>query len=399
MKTKYPKFLFFLILFFLFGKSVSAQLNSFKTLLAEIQQIQTQFAPDKRTAIFNAEISDTISRPVVLRGKTNLQEGKARILDLLRQQGLSFIDSVKVLPATELGDRIWGIATLSVSNLRALPGHASEMVSQVLMGTPLKILEYKSGWYRVQAPDTYIGWMEGSGLVRKTVDEMDQWKNSKRYIYRPISGNVFAGKKRSREVVSDLIMGNLLEVDAEVKGYLKIRLPDGRTGFVKKSECISWEEFNSRKPQAQEIIQIAKQLMGVPYLWGGTSSKSVDCSGLIKTAYFSQGIILARDASQQALYGDHPDINDLHTFEPGDLLFFGKDIQRITHVGLYMGDGKFIHASGLVRVNSLDRNDPAYSPSARESLVSGSRILNSLQTEGIHLLKDHPWYSTNNQQN
>ena len=197
---------------------------------------------------------------------------------------------------------------------------------------------------------------------------------------------------RKSMIVSDLLLGDLLEAEAVTNRYVKIRIPDGRTAYVKKKDCLSWKEWTSHKPDAQAIISVGMQMMGVPYLWGGTSCKNVDCSGFTKTLYYSQGIILARDASQQAQYGKHPDFKDISSLEPGDLLFFGRNPQRVNHVGLYLGDGKYIQSSGLVRINSIRPNDPAYDITERKQLIGSGRVLNSLNKEGIVLLKNHPWY-------
>jgi hypothetical protein len=291
-----------------------------------------------------------------------------------------------------IGDKCWGLATLSVSNMRAKPEHSSELVTQALMGTPLKVLEYSDGWYRVQTPDDYTGWMDSAGLTRFTSDQMDEWKMSGRYFYNRISGNVFDSPNKNSTVISDLALGDLFVAEDASKGFLKIFIPDGRTVFVRKSDCISFQKWSTTKPGSEEIISVAKGMLGSPYMWGGTSCKALDCSGLTKTAFFSQGIILARDASQQAQYGEHPDFNHLKNLLPGDLLFFGRDKQHIVHVGIYMGRGFYIHASGLVRINSIDPKDPAYNVTEKKNLVAAGRILNSLNTEGIVLLKDHSWY-------
>lgn len=392
MKNSFYKILAISLLVLTGGLIAQAQNQSLKSLIGEIQSIQKQFVPDKRVAILDISLKDTLQPKLTVKGETNLPEGKIAIIKLLKTRGIQFVDSIRVLPDASIGDKTWGLSTLSASNMRSLPDHASELVSQALMGTPLKVLDYNNGWYRVQTPDYYIGWMEGNGLANFTPTEMERWKKSDRYIYNRITGNAFTSAKRKSMVVTDLVLGDLLEVEATTRKFLKIRIPDGRIGFVKKKDCLSWNEWTNRKPDAQLIISVAKQLLGVPYMWGGTSCKTVDCSGLTKTSYYSQGIILARDASQQARYGEHPDFNNIQNLEPGDLLFFGRSVQRITHVGIYMGNGKYIHSSGLVRINSIDPNDPAYNLNTRKSLVAASRILNSLNTEGIVPVKNHPWY-------
>jgi cell wall-associated NlpC family hydrolase len=80
----------------------------------------------------------------------------------------------------------------------------------------------------------------------------------------------------------------------------------------------------------------------------------------------------------------------MDNLQPGDLLFFGRSARRITHVGIYMEKGDFIHSSGRVYISSIDPGDPKYNP-ARIN-VAARRVLNSLNTEGITRVKDHPWY-------
>jgi len=299
---------------------------------------------------------------------------------------------------TVSSEKNWGLVTLSVSNMRAKPDDASELVSQATMGTPMKILDDQGGWCKVQTPENYTGWMDEKGLQRLDDKQLEHWKKSNRYIFNRINGSAYSSAKRKSSQVSDLVLGDLFEVGDEVKGFLKVHFPDGRIGFVKKSDCISWSKWIGRKPDAKAVLSVASQMAGIPYLWGGTSTKAVDCSGLTKIAYFSQGIILARDASQQALYGQHPDFKDLRNLEPGDLLFFGRSAEHITHVGIYLGHEEYINASGFVRINSLNPGDPRYKLTERKGFVSASRILNSQNTGGIVLVKDHPWYSIINQQ-
>ena len=102
--------------------------------------------------------------------------------------------------------------------------------------------------------------------------------------------------------------------------------------------------------------------VGVPYLWGGASPNGVDCSGLALLAYRFCGVDLPRNASQQARLGDMLKVRNgedfvLDSLQAGDLLFFGSwredGSAKVTHVGIYIGDGRFIHSSQVVRVNSL----------------------------------------------
>jgi len=396
MKNIFRKIGFVVLLVISIGLKVDAQTTTFKSLNAEIQLIQKQLVPDKRVAILNVLLKDTLQRPITVKGETNLPEGKKQVAQLLAAKGIQFVDSIRVFPEASLGDKVWGLATLSVVNMRFEPREAAEMATQILMGMPVKILEVKNGWYRIQSPDMYIGWAEDAGIALKTESEMKEWKQSKRFVFNQTVGYALSSPKKNAPHVSDLVIDDLFESISEVKGFLHVRFPDGRTAFVKKSDCLSFHEWTNRTIDVQSIISVAKQLNGVPYLWGGTSCKATDCSGLTKTSYYSQGIILARDASQQARYGQHPDFTDFRNLEPGDLLFFG--IKKVTHAALYMGNGLYIHSSGFVHINSLNPADQLYNDKLHKILVGSSRVLTSLNTDGIVQVKNHPWYSKINQQ-
>jgi cell wall-associated NlpC family hydrolase len=146
----------------------------------------------------------------------------------------------------------------------------------------------------------------------------------------------------------------------------------------------------------QNLVETAGSFMGIPYLWGGTSSKGFDCSGFIKTVYYLNGMILTRDASQQFQYGirirraSFPD-----SLKNGDLLFFGSSGRgrpRATHIGMYIGDSEFIHCSGMVRINSFDSTRANFSRFRRDSFLGVRRIIGAEYGKGIQPVLDHGWY-------
>jgi len=261
-----------------------AQTLSYKTLSLELQSMQKQMVPDRRVAVLNIELKDTLQPVVVLSGETDISDAKESIIKFLKSNNISFVDSVRLLPDSALGDKTWALADLSVSNLRSQPNDASELVSQILMGTPMKVLDYKGNWYRVQTPEYYIGWIDTSGLKCFNSKEMEQWKKSKRFMFKLLSGCAYDAPTKKGNIVSDLVLGDLFEVEGKVKRFLKIRIPDGRIGYVRKSDCISFEDWSKAKPDARSILSVARQMMGYPYLWGGNSSKALDCSGLVNRA-------------------------------------------------------------------------------------------------------------------
>jgi hypothetical protein len=288
----------------------------------------------------------------------------------------------------------WALASLSVSNMRAVPDHASELVSQVMMGTPLKVLDFRDKFYQVQTPEGYQGWIDAKGMELFTEQEMQAWKRSPRYFYNRISGFAYNTPGPDIDIdidiVTDLVLGDLFETELADHGFLKIIFPDGRCGYVLKSECISFDEWISLEPDVEPVRSFSKRMMGFPYLWGGASTKAVDCSGFTKLLYYTQGIILARDASQQVKYGQPVDISLLENLERGDLLFFGNSSERPGHVGIHLGNGDFIHSSGRVHISSIIPGNPKHDPD--RNYVAARRIINSLDTEGITRVKNHLWY-------
>lgn len=238
------------------------------------------------------------------------------------------------------------LARLSVVSMRAEPRHGAEQVSQALMGTPVSVLEHGREWSRVRTPDGYEGWIINHSLVFKSAAEMTRWRQSPRVmVTAPF-------ELHDADCRTDLVSGDVLEAAGD-----SLRLPDGRmilrpAGATAPLDSVMASGFNP------ELLPLwAGQYMGVPYLWGGLSSKGMDCSGLVRMAYMAQGRILPRDAWQQALEGKEVSPDSL---KPGDLIFFGN--KRITHVGIYAGGGEYVHSSQLVRRNSLDPSSPLYLP-------------------------------------
>lgn len=171
-----------------------------------------------------------------------------------------------------------------------------------------------------------------------------------------------------------------MEATGTAGNYTKVSLPDGREAYVPTADVTDLRTWvDSRKavipadaPQKDVekaralIIETAKTFLGVPYLWAGTSIKGVDCSGFSKSVYFLNGYMLLRNASQQYKTGEPVDVSQgLDNLQPADLVFFGREAtedkpERISHVAIYLGDGKIIHSSMLVRINSLIEGEPDY---------------------------------------
>ncbi|NJD21488.1 MAG: NlpC/P60 family protein [Melioribacter sp.] len=394
MKTTILTFLYF----FISSVYLHAQEVSMNVATRVIEEIKNQYAPDTREAIFTITTTES-TNTITLSGETNIPEAKQELLNKLKKLNLNFTDEIHLLPEKDLGDKIYGVVNISVESIRSNPNDRAELATQALLGTPIKIFKKAPEYYLVQTPDNYIAWISESGIVRMTKSRFYDWMKSEKIIFTKEFGFSFSQPDILSQRVSDLVAGDLLSVIGEDNNFLKVRYPDNRIAYVEKSNC---ELFNSwlekRNPAGEDIVSTAKLFMGIPYLWGGTSIKGMDCSGFTKTVYFLNGIVLSRDASQQVNTGTLVDTkNGFENLHPGDLLFFGSHAtdttkERVTHVGIYIGDLRFIHDSGMVKINSLDKNAADFSEFRLTHFIRAKRILNSIDKNGISSIKKNKFY-------
>jgi cell wall-associated NlpC family hydrolase len=361
------------------------------TPVETLKDLKQRIAPDKRTAVWDVTASQQDGK-WVLSGTVGTQAQKNAILAAMLKNGYSrYTDKITVLENGIPADRKWAQVKLSIATLRTEPKHSAEMATQGIMGSPVKVLEKCDDWYRVQMADDYIAYVPESSLAFKTDAQMKAWRKAKRYIVTTYDSRLVT-QANGDETVSDLVMGNILEYKAAQGGWLKLATPDGRVGWVAAADVAELSQWSQQGFNAAQIEKTARRMMGSGYLWGGTTTKVTDCSGLTKVAYLSNGIILQRDASQQALTGKiMKKGTDWRQYETGDLLFFGNEkTGRVTHVGLYLRDGKYIHCSGQVKINSLipTASDYPY----LYSPITASRIKGMVGTKGIVALKNHPWF-------
>lgn len=291
-------------------------------------------------------------------------------------------------------ETVWAQPRISTANMRANPSHASELISQAIMGMPLRILNDDDDWILVATPDGYTGWVTSGSLTKKTKAEMEKWKEAPRIVVTSIDQiKVYRDKlnRGSRDVLTDLVNGSVVEGVMTTDGSpVKVTLPDGRSGWVENSLVEDFNVWANQPFDPEKILTTAYSIEGTPYFWGANSSKGLDCSGLVKTSYLSNGIIMRRDAWQQARTGKRVEPQDWKTLNQGDLLFFGNPhTQRVTHVAIYDKDGNYIHSSGRVKRNSIDPESPDYLTTPFLHAVS---VQDQIGTFGITPIISHPWY-------
>lgn len=362
--------------------------------------LKARYAPDRRVALFDVECSLTGEKKLLLRGVTTSAEAKAELLSTLEARGYEAVDSLRLLPDEEgLEGKTYGIINLSVASLRVEPDYSSEMTTQALLGMPVRVLE-RDGWYRIQTPDDYIAWVHRVSVLPVTRKELTAWNRAEKVVVTSHYAFVYSQPDRRSQTVSDVVAGNRLKLEGTEGDFYRVSYPDGRRGYVEKSVALPEHEWRKNlKQDAASIIRTAHTLMGVPYLWAGTSSKGVDCSGFVRTVLFMHDIIIPRDASQQAYVGQHIDIApDFSNLRPGDLVFFGRKAtaerkERVVHVGIYIGGRRFIHSQGDVRISSFDPQDERFDAFNLERLLFATRVLPSINKEkGLNTTDKNPYY-------
>lgn len=326
-----------------------------------IESVRSQMAPDRRVAVFDISWEMHGSQ-VVLGGEVDNADTRDSILHELEKAGFTDIrDNIVLLPHPDLGRNTHGVVRVSVAQMRNEPRFTSELVTQVLMGTPLRVLKRQRGWFYVQSPDNYLGWMNSGLFEQKDPQRFDSWNTGDKVIVTTYHGFVHEQPSTQSLPVSNVSIGNRMKLTGQNGEWTTVMLPDGRSGHISSELVEPFEHWQqTRELNGENIARTSKMFIGVPYLWGGTSAKGFDCSGLTKMVFWLNGMDLSRDASQQILMGEHVDTGEqFSNLKTGDLLFFGTAAtadtpERIVHVGIYLGDREFIHASYLVRINSLD---------------------------------------------
>ena len=300
------------------------------------------------------------------------------------------------------------VTALSENMMRLNPDYESPLETQALMGTIVEIIGEESYWRQVVTPEPYTAWCTNLGLVEMTAEQINEYKAAPKYICTTQHSGVYETPSLKSRRLSDLSMGNLLRIvytegkkvkPSVKKKWAEVMLPDGRKGWTPAADLKPFAEWaGKQKLTAENIVNTAMQFEGTPYLWGGASSKGLDCSGLVRLTFMMNGHLLPRNASQQVNHGreiimecDHsitPDSDKLYqemlkrtkNLQPGDLVFFGSpetfwSKEKITHVGIYIGNGRIIHASHKVRVNSLIPGQKDYYENSHR-LLKARRFIN-----------------------
>lgn len=262
---------------------------------------------------------------------------------------MTLVLAMAVLTASPPG----GAVLKPVANMYSAPTEDADVVSQAIYGTNVAAVEDKDGWIKVRTPDDYTGWMPAASLRRGRayaatgrIAQVD---------------SLFTNLYREPDVTKHQPMLTLpfearLEVVAEPEKnsrWIQVRLVDDRLGWIQRGDVL----FDPQPLSVDATLELSRRFLSLPYLWGGTSTFGYDCSGFVQMLCRRRGVILPRDAQPQAGFSGMTPV-ERADLRPGDLLYFGRSSGRITHTGMYLGEGLFIsattHERPMVRIDRLE---------------------------------------------
>lgn len=289
-----------------------------------------------------------------------------------------FLLSVPAL--AQQAEKRWAVVDLSSCFLRLKPDYESSNETQCLMGTVLEVKGEDRYWRKVDAPFYKDCWTNELALAFMDEAEKDAWVQAPKWICTAEHSHLYAEPDAGSERVSDFELGNIIRRDSGSgidavsgaiqgtrprKGWVGAVTASGRKVWIPASDVQELEAWKAdRVASEQTLVQTAKRFLGTPYMWGGNTVNYFDCSGFVGFVYMLCGVTLPRNAREQIECGT-PVPYDFSQMRPGDLVFFGRNAtaqrpRSVTHVGMYIGDGRIIHSSQRVRINSLVPGEDDY---------------------------------------
>ena len=230
----------------------------------------------------------------------------------------------------------------------------ADVVSQAIYATNVTILDQDGAWLKVRTPDEYDGWMPQTAVLRT----QPYAKGTHIAQVEALFANLYRETNITKhQPVITIPFESRLEIigDPQEGGrWLQVRLPDDRSAWIQTGDVTTTPHNNVG---VAELIDWSKRFIGLPYLWGGTSTYGYDCSGFMQMLCRRRGYFLPRDAGPQAKWEGAKPVEKTELV-PGDLLYFGSSPQHITHTGMYIGSGQFINATAhehpTVQIDNLN---------------------------------------------
>lgn len=239
-----------------------------------------------------------------------------------------------------------------VVNVYSAPSADADVTTQAIYGNtvmqtkpnPAPKQNVPEGWMFIKMADDYTGWTQRNGFL--PLDEKEDYAGKEKRVVTVANraANVYREADVTKHApVLVLPFETPLEVVSAPKNegerWIQVRLVDGQQAWVQRGDV---QDRTGKALTVDQAIALAKQFLGVTYTWGGTSSFGYDCSGFTQMLERQRGITMPRDADVQAAWTGSVTVKR-EDLKAGDLLYFGSSAKDITHTGMYIGNGEFIH--------------------------------------------------------
>jgi cell wall-associated NlpC family hydrolase len=291
---------------------------------------------DNRINVFEiqcARIEDSI---LALSGKLLNQGQLAALEETFSSRFPDFslnIASIRILNA-ESHERVH-VAT-NITGLYENPTFGMPLSSELYYGTELEVLDEKGRWVFTRQRDGYLGWAYRPYLSEGLAPHPTH------LVLAPSIG-LYTEPNEKSEILTRIVSGTGVSLEETLDGWSRVTA--NKTGWLPSASLRGLTELpKTIEEKCKTLIEDSTHMIGVPYLWGGTSGNGIDCSGFVRLLHHWIGVDIPRDADMQckAAKPVKP------PFETGDLLFFAEDDSQrnITHVGMSLGGWKMVHSSG-----------------------------------------------------
>lgn len=309
---------------------------------------------DRRLHLMKVAVEDGAT--IKLKGRVLDREHLRALQDALAGANVD-ASAVQVLRGEKPKTRV--VAT-NLTDLHVEPSFLSELLTQMMNGTELEILEEKEKWCLVRMADGYLGWAYVGYQTDAAAIEPT-------HIVTAPTSHIFAERNAAGVPISRVLGGTRVRADvAGVTARIELAGSMIPAGFVDASHLRSLASLPFAAAKAREqIVADARQFTGVYYLWGGCSAWGIDCSGLAHLTHRMSGYTIPRDADLQFAAATPVD----EPFQSGDLIFFAESgsHRKITHVGISAGGWRMIHSSRSK--NGVYEEDVQQNENLRKSFV------------------------------
>ena len=381
--------------------------TSIDSELAEmVADVANLYAADARLSVWEVKVNET-SDGWTIEGKTDRKEALDELNSRLHAKKMPVDVRVTVLPQdnAQIGDKSWALVNVSVATVKKEPRFAVAATTQALAGTPLRLLEFKAPFWRVQMPDGYIGWVHSAQIKRLSQAQLSDWNAADHLV---VTARTSELKDSAGAILMPLTVGSRLKMLDRKRGQVQAQLPDGRIGWIVAADVMDarahashWQVMRSGSREAfwKAYIAQAKRLLGTPYLWGGTSASGVDCSGFVSLMWQMVGIVSMRDADQLIVHANRLNLQSLDEIPVGGYLAFGRIDEtgkpKVEHIGISLGQGDFIHSLGSVRIESVNPASECFNAYERSRFLGAYAVdLNVIKASLLVPMQKNRFYRT-----